>query len=73
MCVVIGAPVARWVWAHARSTRSTPGVMPGRSVAHLMTAALMPVPAMPSVMSRTNRSTIGSLPFGPLPGTRRPQ
>ena len=71
MCVVIGAPVARWACAQARSTRSTPGVTPGRSVAHLIAAALIPVPAMPSVMSLTNRSTIGSLPFGPDPGVRR--
>ena len=35
--------------ATARSTRSTPGVTPGSSVAHLRIAALMPVPAMPSV------------------------
>ena len=33
--VVMGTPVARWACATARSTRSTPGVMPGRSDAHL--------------------------------------
>ena len=44
-------------------------VTPGRSVAHLSTAALMPVSAMPSVMSRTNMSTIGSLPPARCPAS----
>ena len=52
VCVEIGTPVWRCACATARSTRSTPGVTPGSSVAHLRIAALMPVPAMPSVMSR---------------------
>ena len=52
VCVEIGTPVWRWACATARSTRSTPGVTPGSSVAHLRIAALMPVPAMPSLMSR---------------------
>ena len=68
--VVIGTPVWRWVWAQARRTRSTSGVTPGMSVAHLITPALTPVPAIPSTMSRTNMSTIGSLPSGPVPGRR---
>ena len=44
----------------ARNTRSTPGVRPCSSVAHLRMAALIPVSAMPSVMSRTKKVTIGS-------------
>ncbi len=66
--MVIGTPVARWARATARSTRSTPGVRPGWSVAHLRIEARTPVPAMPSVMSRTNMSTIGSGPFSAVPG-----
>ena len=54
---------------HCRSTRSTPGVRPGSSVAHLRIASFTPVPAMPSVMSSANMSTIVSGPpmsvFGP--------
>ncbi len=46
--------------ATARMTRATPSVMPWWSMAHLRKAALTPVPAMPSVMSATNMSTIGS-------------
>ena len=49
--VVIGAPVRRWAWATARSTRSTPGVRPGRSVAHLRIAARTPVSPTPSTIS----------------------
>ena len=39
--VEIGTPVRLCAWATARSTRSTPGVMPGSSVAHLRIAALI--------------------------------
>ncbi len=60
MCTVMGAPVWRWARATARMTRATPSVMPWWSMAHLRKAALTPVPAMPSVMSLTNMSTIGS-------------
>ena len=60
MWTVIGQPVARWVRATARITRSTPGVGPGSSMAHLSIPAFTPVPAIPSVMSRENRVTIGS-------------
>ena len=34
--------------------------MPSRSMAHLSMPARTPVPVIPSVMSRTNMSTIGS-------------
>ena len=43
-----------------RSTRSTPSVSPFSSTAHLSMPALTPVPAMPSVMSRTKNSVIVS-------------
>ena len=71
VCVVMGTPVARWAWATARSTRSTPGVMPGRSDAHLRIPARTPVSPIPSVISRTNRSTIGSGPPRMVPGPRK--
>jgi len=48
--------------------RSTPGVSPGASMAHLRNAALTPVPAMPSVMSRTNMWVIVSGPSSSVPG-----
>ena len=47
VCVVIGAPVARWACATARSTRSTPGVIPGRSEAHFKMPARTPVSPIP--------------------------
>ncbi len=62
MCVEIGTPVRLCAWATARSTRSTPGVTPGSSVAHLRIPALTPVSAMPSSMSRTNMSDMISGP-----------
>ena len=62
VCTMTGAPVCRWAAATARSTRSTPGVMPAWSMAHLSSPARTPVPAMPSVRSRTKKSTIGSGP-----------
>ena len=61
MCTVTGAPVATCAPATARSTRSTPGVRPCSSIAHLRNAAFTPVPAMPSVMSATNMAVIGSV------------
>ena len=60
MCTVTGTPVRWWAAATARITRSTPGVMPCWSMAHLSMPARTPVPVIPSVMSRTNMSTIGS-------------
>ena len=60
VCTVTGTSVWWWAAATARITRSTPGVMPSSSMAHLSMPALTPVPAMPSVMSPTNISTIGS-------------
>ncbi len=68
VCTVMGAPVATWAWATARITRSTPGVSPGSSMAHLRKAALTEEPAIPSVMSRTKRSTMGSSPSIGVPG-----
>ena len=55
---MIGRPVRSDARAAARWTFSTSGVMPGSSAAHLMKAALMPVPWMPSScsMSCTNAS-----------------
>ena len=44
----------------ARITRVTPGVAPGSSMQHFNSPALTPVPAIPSRMSPTNRSIIGS-------------
>ena len=44
---------ASFACAVARITRSTPGVS-SVSIAHLRNAARMPVPAMPSSISRTN-------------------
>ena len=67
---ITGAPVSPWARATARMTRSTPGVRPWWSMAHLKNAALMSVPWMPSRMSRTNRSTIGSGRPGMMPGPR---
>ena len=59
--MVIGVPpVATWARATERSTRSTPSVSPFSSTAHLSMPALTPVPAMPSVMSRTKNSVIVS-------------
>ena len=66
--VEIGTPVCRCACATARSTRSTPGVTPGSSVAHLRIAALMPVSAMPFSMSRTNMSVMISGPPKGCPG-----
>ncbi len=66
--VVIGTPVWRWAWATARSTRSTPGVIPGVSVAHLRMPARTPVSPMPSRISLTNNSIIGSAPPRMVPG-----
>ena len=68
VCVEIGTPVWRCAWATARSTRSTPGVTPGSSVAHLRIAALTPVPAMPCSMSRTNSSVMVSGRRAACPG-----
>ncbi len=65
-----GAPVITCALATARITRSTPGVRPSSSIAHLRNAARTPVRAMPSVMSATNRSVIGSPPPEPLSGAR---
>src|ERR1700680_3094303 len=64
VCVVMGVPVLRWAWATALSTRSTPGVMPGVSVAHLRMPARTPLSPIPSRISRTNSSVIGSGPPG---------
>ena len=55
-----GAPDRWWAAATARMTRSTPGVMPPASMAPLSRPAFTPVPAIPSTMSATNMSTIGS-------------
>jgi hypothetical protein len=55
-----GTPVPWWAAATARMTRSTPGVMPPSSMAHLSTPAFTPVPVIPSTMSAVNMSTIGS-------------
>jgi hypothetical protein len=68
VCTVIGVPVSLCASATARMTRSTPGVMPWWSMAHLSSPALTEVPAMPSRMSPTNMSTIGS---GPRSRARR--
>ena len=57
---MIGAPVRRWARAAARWTFSTFSVTPGSSAAHLMNAALIVVPWIPSSMSATNRSAIWS-------------
>ena len=57
---VIGVPVARWVRATARITRSTPGVSPGSSMAHLSMPARTPVWAIPSVTSPTKSGTMAS-------------
>ncbi len=70
VCVEIGTPVRLCAWATARSTRSTPGVMPGSSVAHLRIPALTPVSAMPCSMSRTNMSVMISGPSSIPPGPR---
>ena len=61
MWIVIGVPpVATCARATDRSTCSTPSVSPLVSTAHLSMPALTPVPAMPSVMSRTKNSVIAS-------------
>jgi hypothetical protein len=60
VCTVIGVPVSTWVCPTARRIRSTSGVSECSSIAHLSSPAFTPVPAMPSRMSFTNSSTIGS-------------
>ena len=57
---MIGAPVWTLAIAAARWTFSTFSVMPGSSAAHLMNAALISVPWIPSSMSATNSSAICS-------------
>ena len=55
--------------ANAGITRSTPGVIPRSSIAHLRKAARTPPESgMPRVRSRTNMSTIGSRRSGRRPG-----
>ena len=66
----MGAPVSTWVRAIARAMRSTPGDGSGVSRANFRKAALTPVPAMPSVMSRLKSVTIGSGMSIRLPGPR---
>ena len=63
VCVEMGTPVAFWARALARRMFSITGVTPWVSVAHLMMAALTPVPPMPWVMSRTKRSATSSTPW----------
>ena len=58
--MVTGVPVWACACATDLSTRSTPWVRPFSSTAHLSIPALTPVPAIPSVMSRTNSSVIAS-------------
>ncbi len=70
VCTVMGAPVSTWVRAMARAMRSTPGDGSGVSRANLRKAALTPVSAMPSVMSRLKSVTIGSGMSIRLPGPR---
>ena len=66
----MGAPVSRCARAMARVIRSTPGVGSAVSMQHLRKAALTPVPAMPSVMSREKSVTIGSGMSISRPGPR---
>src|SRR5712691_10426111 len=63
VCVEIGTPVAFWASADARRMFSMTGVTPAVSVAHLRMAALTPLPPMPWLMSRMNRSATASTPW----------
>jgi len=67
---VMGTPVSRSVCATAFTTRCTPGVRPFCSTTHLRNAAFTPVSAIPSRMSRMNRSAISSGPSRMVPGLR---
>ena len=49
----------------------TPGVRPGRSVAHLRIPGRTPVSPIPSRISRSKRSIIGSDPPSTVPGPRK--
>jgi hypothetical protein len=57
---MIGAPVRTLALAAARWTFSMFSFTPGSSAAHLMKAALISVPWIPSSMSCTKRSAIWS-------------
>ena len=50
---MIGAPVRMLAWAAARCSFSMFSLTPGSSAAHLMKAALISVPWIPSSMSWT--------------------
>ena len=63
--IVTGVFVAACARATERSTCSTPAVRPLASTAHLSMPALTPVPAMPSVMSRTKNSVMADLRAAP--------
>ena len=60
MWVVIGAPVASDAFAAASNTACSYAVSVPCPVPTLMMPARMPVPATPSVSSRTNSSAIAS-------------
>ena len=70
VCTVTGTPVARWARPTARSTRSTSGVIPSRSMAHFSIEALTSTPSIPLTMSWTNMSTRGSSSTTSAPAPR---